>query len=294
MTETQIRYFMKAFETGNITSASEELMVTRAAVSKVIISLENDLSHQLFVRNKTGISPTEAGEALYVRLNAQKSSYDSIEKYIKELGSESELPIRVGVTPTNIDAVYDILMEYQSMLKGRRINISEAKWNDLKELILNEKVDIAFLPIRDVSRSLPGYNAVRVYTTNVCLAVSPDHPYAQKKSVGVLDLVRTPLGYVSGVIPAERMIMTTCKSVLDIEPDVTIRSSSRELIHRLARNGSVAGVVSDSMRNEWPDLIFLPIDFAPPVDHFLIWKKDDTEQRIKDIVMFILDNLPLS
>ena len=111
MTETQIRYFMKAFETGNITSASEELMVTRAAVSKVIISLENDLSHQLFVRNKTGITPTEAGEALYVRLNAQKSSYDSIEKYIKELGSESELPIRVGVTPTNIDAVYDILME---------------------------------------------------------------------------------------------------------------------------------------------------------------------------------------
>ena len=50
MTETQIRYFMKAFETGNITSASEDLMVTRAAVSKVIISLENDLSHQLFKR----------------------------------------------------------------------------------------------------------------------------------------------------------------------------------------------------------------------------------------------------
>ena len=294
MTETQIRYFLKTYETGNITAAADALMVTRAAVSKTIIGLEEELDHQLFERNKTGVAPTEAGEALYVRLNAQKNSYEAIEKYIRELDSSSELPIRAGVTPTNIDAVYDILMEYQSKVRGRRVTIEESRWDDLKSSILNGDVDIAFIPMRDVGSTLPDFNAVRVYTTNVSLAVSPDHPYADKNTVGVLDLIRTPLGYVSGVIPAERMINTICRAVLDTEPDIVIRSSSRELLHRLTKKGSVACVVSDAMKEEWGDLIFIPVDFAPPVDHFLVWKKDNEEPRIKDIVMFILDNVPLT
>ena len=293
MTETQIKYFLKTCDTGSITAAADELSVTRSAVSKVIISLEEELCHQLFVRNKTGVVPTAAGEALYMRLDSQKNTYEAIKNYIIGLDNSSDDVINVGVTPTNIDAVYDILMEYQNRNKSHRINIQEAKWDDLKELVLSGKVDIAFLPTRDPNHAFPEYTGIRVYTTIVCLAVSPDHPYADRDKIGVLDLVRTPLGYVSGVIPAERMIMKTCKAVVDTEPDIVIRSSSRALLHRLTKNGSVACIVSSALKNEWSDLVFIPMDFAPPVDHYLVWKEDKENLSIKELIKFILDRCPL-
>ena len=293
MTETQIKYFLKTCDTGSITAAADELSVTRSAVSKVIISLEEELCHQLFVRNKTGVVPTAAGEALYMRLDSRKNTYEAIKNYIIGLDNSSDDVINVGVTPTNIDAVYDILMEYQNRNKSHRINIREAKWDDLKELVLSGKVDIAFLPTRDPSHAFPEYTGIRVYTTIVCLAVSPDHPYADRDKIGVLDLVRTPLGYVSGVIPAERMIMKTCKAVVDTEPDIVIRSSSRALLHRLAKNGSIACIVSSALKNEWSDLVFIPMDFAPPVDHYLVWKEEKENLSIKELIKFILDRCPL-
>ena len=64
MTITQIRYFIKACETGSISTAAEELFITRSALSKAIKELESECGGRLFKHEGNLLVPTAAGEIL--------------------------------------------------------------------------------------------------------------------------------------------------------------------------------------------------------------------------------------
>jgi DNA-binding transcriptional LysR family regulator len=65
MTFLQIKYFLKVCETGNISSAAQELYISRSALSKAIREMEIEFNTALFDRTKAGLALTAAGEMLY-------------------------------------------------------------------------------------------------------------------------------------------------------------------------------------------------------------------------------------
>ena len=56
------RIFYTVANHGNITKASEELLISQPAISKAIKNLEDQLGGQLFVRTKRGVFLTEEGK----------------------------------------------------------------------------------------------------------------------------------------------------------------------------------------------------------------------------------------
>src|SRR5438552_15354615 len=58
-----LRYFVTAAEELNISRASARLRVSQPAVSRQIHDLEEELGVALFMRKKSGLSLTQAGES---------------------------------------------------------------------------------------------------------------------------------------------------------------------------------------------------------------------------------------
>ena len=65
---------LKAYETGNITKTAESLNYTQSAVSQAINNYEKELGFAIFIRSKSGVSPTADGLRII----------DSIKRIIKE------------------------------------------------------------------------------------------------------------------------------------------------------------------------------------------------------------------
>lgn len=62
-----IRAFTKVIEQGSFSDAAREMRLSRSAVSKYVIELEENLGVQLLNRTTRSTSPTENGQAYYER-----------------------------------------------------------------------------------------------------------------------------------------------------------------------------------------------------------------------------------
>ena len=62
-----IRAFTKVVQHGSFAAAARDMRLSRSAISKYVIDLEQELSAQLLVRTTRSASPTENGQAYYER-----------------------------------------------------------------------------------------------------------------------------------------------------------------------------------------------------------------------------------
>lgn len=100
MTFLQIKYFLKVCETGNISSAAQELYISRSALSKAIREMEIEFNTALFDRTKAGLALTAAGEMLYSKALELALLMDETSDLMRSVASETEECIRLGITPT--------------------------------------------------------------------------------------------------------------------------------------------------------------------------------------------------
>ena len=94
------RIFYVVAKNGNITRASEELLISQPAISKSIKNLEEQLGGQLFVRSKRGVVLTEEGKAFYNYIKQAIEYISSAENKFSELINLETGCIRIGIGST--------------------------------------------------------------------------------------------------------------------------------------------------------------------------------------------------
>lgn len=91
-----LEVFVAVFETESFTLAGQRLFMTKAAVSKRITVLENDLGTQLIKRNTRHVSFTTEGCSFYSVAKRISSDYSNSVAEIRQESNEAEGAIRVG------------------------------------------------------------------------------------------------------------------------------------------------------------------------------------------------------
>src|SRR3954454_4317062 len=95
---TSLRYFVAACESGNITRAAEREHLVASAISKRLGQLEDALGVPLFERQRRGIVPTPAGEALLEHSRAILSSAARIVQDVASFGAGVRGQVRLLAT----------------------------------------------------------------------------------------------------------------------------------------------------------------------------------------------------
>lgn len=120
METTHLHEYIVLANHGSFTAAARELHITQSTLSKHIAQLERDFGSDLFIRDKTGIKLTKAGEALLVQAI-------KLDKLLRET-YELVRGIQFGVgnkTLKDSDSIRDTALRSKCTDLARRSNLSE-------------------------------------------------------------------------------------------------------------------------------------------------------------------------
>ena len=276
-----LKYFYEVVSIGNITKASEKMLVSQPAITKAIKELEEELNTKLLERNKKGVIPTEEGQILYEHT---KNMFNDLNTTLNilETTKNNELNLYIGATTTNfINYVKDGLNEFKNKYPNVHIHIvlEEPKiLNDMKRL---NKLDIL---IKNDYETIEDLEVIKTFEiTDKFVTSSKTFKELENKVLSLEELLDYPLVLLSSITHGRRNFDSFLKSK-NIIYKPTYEFNSYSLCKELIKNGFGIGI-GNPMHYQTKDFIILKTDFELPVRKFDIgYITTSKNNLIKDFI----------
>ena len=277
MTDQRMRSFLKVYETGSFTKASDELALTQPAVSKHVSSLEEELGVKLFVRAHSRLYATDEGKiaAKYARrmLQLEHNMKKELRNSVRKLTGLS-----VGITHTaESNASTEALAAFALSHGGMKVKIVSDTTDRLVQMLKDYRLDLALIEGRTSDSSL---KSVAIDTDCLVLAVPPTHPLAGKPSVTIEELKQEKLIIRSRHSGTRNMFVSSLEAQnmhLD-EFSILMEIDNIAAIKDLIRRGFGVSVLARSAcEDEWrkKKIALLPIEGLSMVREMnLVYRKD--------------------
>lgn len=151
----QLRYFIEIAEQSSLTRAAARLNVAQPALSIHLRNMEAELGTALVTRSHSGVTLTEAGLMLLSHARRMLSEQQSVENDIRNLGTEPQGEVRIGL-PGTIGAVLTVpLIEAAQKLYPKiRITVSEAMSGFVVNWLREGQIDFAIIYIELAERGI--------------------------------------------------------------------------------------------------------------------------------------------
>ena len=142
----QLEYFVRIVDTGSVSRASQSLHVAQPALSQQINQLEDELGVKLMNRSVRGVSPTEAGMAVYRQAKLVLKQVEAVALVARQAEQGPAGTVTIGL-PWTVAAVLGLalLAEVGRALKAVRLEIVEGPSSVLASLLAEGKLEVAVL-----------------------------------------------------------------------------------------------------------------------------------------------------
>jgi LysR family transcriptional regulator, nitrogen assimilation regulatory protein len=153
----RLQSFVKIVDTGSLTRAADILNIAQPALSQQLAALETQFKQRLLVRSKQGVTPTDAGRALYRHAQLILRQIDQAQSDVSRSATVLSGNVSVGLAPYSTASTIAL-----ALLKAVRaahpdivLYINENFGSILSEHIMNGRLDMAVIygagPMRGVS-----------------------------------------------------------------------------------------------------------------------------------------------
>lgn len=146
MTLQQLEYIIAVDECRHFARAAEQCRVTQPTLSAMIQKLEDELGARIFDRNRQPIAPTAVGEQVIKQaretLRQSKTIQDVVLEEKASLGGVFRLGILPTIAPYLLPRFFPQLM---NKYKGLDIQVAEMKTKDIKQALIDGKIDAGIL-----------------------------------------------------------------------------------------------------------------------------------------------------
>jgi len=132
--------FKAIYEQLNLTKAAEKLNISKASMSKNLMTLEDQLGGKLFIRSTRKISPTKEAEELYEKVDQIVSTVEDIESIFKD---SKTLKGNIRITaPQSICVAFlgKLIIEFQNLNPNISVEILST---DSVLDIIDESIDLS-------------------------------------------------------------------------------------------------------------------------------------------------------
>lgn len=181
MNEDQKKYFLALSATGNITTASEKLYISRQGLSKSLHTLEKSVGAELFTRSKKGIALTPAGEILLDYIREDERLWSACLAEIEALTKVKPEKIRVGLQ--NMYFGYDQKRAILSAFQGDprvKIEVVDGDHDEYWQAIVEGRMEFAFTLGPPDGIAMP---SIMIRRDSLVLLVGTSNPLSQAESV---------------------------------------------------------------------------------------------------------------
>ncbi len=177
--ENKIRCFLSLAETQNFTMTASLLYLSQQAVSKNIVSLEEDLGMKLFTRTSRSVELTEAGRQCYELFSSLARQYNTRIAAIRGAHDQDIYHIEVGLQyfldfgDALESASVDMQMEYPQI----QLVTTRYSPTSLMERLRSRSLNLILIYRRFIEKDA-GLRFLHLAYSPRYLMVSPSHPKA--------------------------------------------------------------------------------------------------------------------
>ncbi|MEJ2183933.1 MAG: selenium metabolism-associated LysR family transcriptional regulator [Nitrospirota bacterium] len=191
MEDHKLRVFCTVAETRSFSKASEIIHLTQPAVSLQIQALEDTYETKLFDRSSSTVTLTPSGEILYKYAKEILTLYAQAEKDIGELTGLVKGSISIGASTTIGNYVLpSVLSDFKRKNPKIKIHLLVGNTRRVVELLNAGNLDLGL-----VEGEATKYKIIteKFLSDELTLIVPSMHPWAKRKEVSMLDIIKEPL-----------------------------------------------------------------------------------------------------
>jgi DNA-binding transcriptional LysR family regulator len=273
----QIRYFVAAADSGQISQAAVELNVSQSAVTAAIQQLETRLGMRLFHRNPAGVSLTVEGSRFVLHARNVMAAVEEALRVPRASDSAVEGPVKVGVTYTV--AGYFLPRHHARFARNFpkvALDLYEASRPVIEQALADGSLDIAVMLVSNLENR-EALQAETLIRSRRRLWLPAEHPLLRSERVGLAEVAEHP--YVMLTVDEASQTAGRFWSRTDHRPNVVFRTSSVEAVRSMVAAGMGVTILSDMVLRPWSlegqriETRAL-VDEIPSMDVGLSWRRD--------------------
>lgn len=188
----QLRHVLALHEHRNYRRAAEALHLTQSALSVSIRRIEEDYGVQLFVRDQSGVTPTEYGDVVVRVARESTAALDEARREIELLRNLDSGKVIVGSDPWMADiivapALSRLLRKHPKL----RFRLRTQGWDELQNELLARRIDVYVgSPFDELD---PGIDARTFVMSSPVILCRRDHPLTRLPKIKIRDVLPYPL-----------------------------------------------------------------------------------------------------
>lgn len=141
-----LKYFVTVAEEGSITKAAKKLNMSQPPLSKQMRQLEEETGVILFIRGKKNIQLTEAGSFLKSRADTLLSSFDSLERQVREYRDGKKGKITIGaVEAVATNYLPKVIHTFRKKYGDITYEILSGSTDDILGMLDKGMIDVGFI-----------------------------------------------------------------------------------------------------------------------------------------------------
>ena len=231
----QVRYFLALSRTLNFTRAAEECHVAQPSLTRAITQLEDELGAELFRRERNLTHLSEFGQRMLPMLQQCYDSAASAKALASSLKKGAVAPLSIAIsTAVDLALLVPDLTELMRAFKGLELRFLRGGREQILEWLKKGEADIAIAgPLGEAWERLDTWP---LFTERFLLAVSAEHPLAERKSVDLADLVQ------------ERLLLRTyCELVQEFTDLLASRQVLPAICHKMGAEPDLITLIESNL-----------------------------------------------
>ncbi|MCY1254147.1 HTH-type transcriptional regulator GltC [compost metagenome] len=185
----QLRYFVKIAELGNMTRASEALLIAQPALSQQIANLESELGTRLLDRGVYGARLTSPGEVLYGYAKSLLRQHEDVRQAVLQEVAHPTGRAAIGIPGSTGKMLAEPLVRELLVSGGILLEIVERPSAELVDLVAASKLDMALAVDAQPRRGV----RITPLFTEALYAVLPQAAAEGRQSLKLRELAESPL-----------------------------------------------------------------------------------------------------
>ena len=180
----RLRMFIVVADCLNFTKASEKLYISQPTLSRYINELEETMQVELFERTTRRVILTKAGRLFYDESIQIIRRYDALVNRVARLGTGLSGTLRVGYLELFTQNILPIaIRNFHEKFPMVDMQLKETTLKESNKKVLDGELDVAFVVTHDMLEERPELEHRRIFTGQVELIVSNQHPLANYQMV---------------------------------------------------------------------------------------------------------------
>lgn len=258
------RIFYVVATVGNITKASQKLMISQPAVTKQIKALENQLGGELFIRTKRGVILTDNGKEIYNYIKQAMNCFNNAEMQFSNLKRLENGVVRIGVS-TALARVF--LLKYLDKFHKEYPNVAIQVFTDpskiMRKMLKDGTLDL-LIAKEEISED-NDLDVIKLGTLHQCFVASSYFSELKNKQISLEELNEYPILLQKKPSTTREFFDKFCKDN-NIEITTKLEIASATLLEDFVKIGLGVGLVTKEFaQKDIDDGLIFEVETKPSI-----------------------------